>query len=73
MKRIFYTLVILTAFFVMVNAVHAYFLRIDGADPNHYLVIDGSGTNILMICSGAPAGAPPRGRGLSKTGTGLKL
>jgi len=67
MKRIFYTIVILTALFIAGNAAHAYFLRIDGADPNHYLVIDGSGSNILMICSGRTA------RGLHRMGTGLQL
>ena len=72
MKRLFCTFIILTAFFIMVNAVHAYFFQIDST-AGHYLVIDGSGTNVLMICGGAPAGVPPRGRGLSKVGLGLKL
>ena len=71
MKETFLMILILIALFLTGNAVHAYFMEIDGV-AGHYFSIDG-GANILLIDGADPAGAPPRGRGLSKTGTGLKL
>ena len=71
MKRTFLTILILVSLFLTGNAVHAYFMEIDGV-AGHYLNIDG-GTNIFKIDGADPAGAPPRSRSMSKTGMGLKL
>ena len=71
MQRLIYTTVLLVSFFLMGNAVHAYFMEIDGG--NNYLYIDGGGANVLETCGGPPAGAPPRAKGMSKLGLGLKI
>ena len=74
MKRAFLTILILVSLFLTGNAVHAWYLEIDGT-PGHYLNIDG-GTNVLLIDgidNASLTGAPPRGRSLNRMGTGLKL
>ena len=67
MKKLICILVITTFLFIG-NSAYAWFLRIDGADPHHYLAIDGTGTNILMICPGRTGK-----RGLHRLGLGLQL